>query len=147
MCFCEGGKMQCSSCDKIEKIRKFSMELEIKQPSKTTLKKFLEKIADGEKLEIDKGVIKEIINKLHLMFLGQSNKQNQNQFTNQNFMIPKMADSICLVQNQKYQKKTKNQNLLNPGLSIIYLIYYFNFFLKITPAWYEGTGTPGYILG
>ena len=63
-----------AGCNKIEKIRKFSMELEIKQPSKTTLKKFLEKIADGEKLEIDKGVIKEIINKSEQDFRQVANK-------------------------------------------------------------------------
>jgi DNA polymerase III delta prime subunit len=63
-----------ADCNKIDKIRKFSMELTIKQPTKATLTKFLEKIAVGEKLDIDKGVIKEIINKSEPDFRQVSNK-------------------------------------------------------------------------
>lgn len=63
-----------ADCNKIDKIRKFSMELTIKQPSKATLNKFLEKVAIGEKLNIDKDVIKEIINKSEPDFRQVSNK-------------------------------------------------------------------------
>lgn len=63
-----------ADCNKIDKIRKFSMELTIKQPSKVTLNKFLEKVAIGEKLNIDKDVIKEIINKSEPDFRQVSNK-------------------------------------------------------------------------
>jgi DNA polymerase III delta prime subunit len=63
-----------ADCNKIDKIRKFSMELTIKQPSKETLHKFLERVAIGEKLNIDKGVINEIINKSEPDFRQVSNK-------------------------------------------------------------------------
>jgi DNA polymerase III delta prime subunit len=63
-----------ADCNKIDKIRKFSMELTIKQPSKVTLNKFLEKVAIGEKLDIDKGVINEIINKSEPDFRQVANK-------------------------------------------------------------------------
>lgn len=63
-----------ADCNKIDKIRKFSMELTIKQPTKETLKRFLEKVAIGEKLDIEKGVIKEIINKSEPDFRQVSNK-------------------------------------------------------------------------
>ena len=50
-----------AGCSKIEKIRKYSLELEVKPPSKNALIKFIERIAKGENLDIEKQVIKEIV--------------------------------------------------------------------------------------
>ena len=50
-----------SGCSKIEKIRKYSFEIEVKPPSKTSLIKFIERIAKGENLDIEKSVIKELV--------------------------------------------------------------------------------------
>jgi DNA polymerase III delta prime subunit len=50
-----------SGCSKIEKIRKYSFEIEVKQPSKASLIKFIERIAKGENLDIEKSVIKELV--------------------------------------------------------------------------------------
>jgi hypothetical protein len=63
-----------SGSSKIEKIRKLSMELEIKPPSKKGLRKFIEKIAIGENLDVDEDVITEIIDNSEPDFRQISNK-------------------------------------------------------------------------
>jgi DNA polymerase III delta prime subunit len=50
-----------SGCSKIEKIRKYSFEIEVKPPSKVSLIKFIERIAKGENLDIEKSVSKELV--------------------------------------------------------------------------------------
>jgi DNA polymerase III delta prime subunit len=50
-----------SGCSKIEKIRKYSYEIEVKPPSKASLIKFIERIAKGENLDIEKSVSKELV--------------------------------------------------------------------------------------
>jgi DNA polymerase III delta prime subunit len=63
-----------STCSKIEKIRRYSFELEIKQPSKKTLIKFMERIAKGEKLDIDAQVLKDIVENTEQDFRQVANK-------------------------------------------------------------------------
>jgi DNA polymerase III delta prime subunit len=50
-----------STCAKIEKIRRYSFELEMKPPTKNALIKFMERIAKGENIEIEKQVFKDIV--------------------------------------------------------------------------------------
>jgi DNA polymerase III delta prime subunit len=61
-------------CAKIDKIRKYSFELEIKQPSRLSLIKFLERIIKAENIEADKSVIKEIIDNSEADFRQVANK-------------------------------------------------------------------------
>ncbi len=63
-----------SGCNKIDKIRKFSLELEIKPPSKKGLKSFITKIGKGENLDIDKDVIDDLINNSDPDFRQIANK-------------------------------------------------------------------------
>jgi DNA polymerase III delta prime subunit len=74
---------------KIEKIRKYSLELEMKQPSKNTLIKFLERICKAEKIEIDKSIIIDIVENSEQDFRQVANKIS------------------CLVMNVKKDKKGK----------------------------------------
>ena len=61
-------------CAKIDKIRKYSFELEIKQPSRLSLIKFLERIIKAENIEVDKSVIKEIVDSSEADFRQVANK-------------------------------------------------------------------------
>ena len=61
-------------CAKIDKIRKYSFELEIKQPSKLSLIKFLERIVKAENIDVDKSVIKEIVNNSESDYRQVANK-------------------------------------------------------------------------
>ena len=63
-----------SVSSKIEKIRRYSFELEIKQPSKKTLIKFMERIAKGEKLDIESQVLKDIVENSEQDFRQVANK-------------------------------------------------------------------------
>ena len=63
-----------STCNKVDKIRKYSLEIEVKQPSKENLKKFLERIIEGEKIDIEKKVINELINDSEADFRQVANK-------------------------------------------------------------------------
>jgi len=63
-----------AGCAKIEKIRKYSFELEVKPPSKNTLIKFIERIAKGENLDVEKQVIKELVEYSNPDFRQVSNK-------------------------------------------------------------------------
>jgi DNA polymerase III delta prime subunit len=76
-------------CQKIEKIRKYSLEIEMKQPTKPALIKFLERICKAEKIEIDKSIILDIVENSEQDFRQVANKIS------------------CLVMNVKKDKKGK----------------------------------------
>ena len=63
-----------ATCNKVDKIRKYSLEIEVKQPSKENLKKFLERIIEGEKIDVDKKVINELITDSTADFRQVANK-------------------------------------------------------------------------
>jgi DNA polymerase III delta prime subunit len=63
-----------STCSKIEKIRRYSYELEIKPPTNSSLIKFMEKIAKGENLDIEKQVYLDLVESTDPDFRQIANK-------------------------------------------------------------------------
>ncbi len=113
-----------STCSKIEKIRRYSYELEIKPPTKSSLIKFMEKIAKGENLDIEKQVyldlvdstdpdFRQIANKLsYLATLSEDNLKDKNEKNNKKKSKSKSKRKITIDDFNKIKESTKGDKKL-----------------------------------